>query len=238
MNLEILPVRTSGAAENMAQDFLMLQRYPRPEAARFRHYEWRGPAFTFGYSQKIAFVRSLIPSDARDVCRRPTGGGVVDHADDWTYALVIPRSHALWEGRASESYRAVHECLANALVAQSVPAVVKTVCLPPAGDAGCGPAGVCFQRAELFDVENSSTGQKIGGAAQKRTKLGLLLQGSVWRPACGKRVDWEIFGEAFVTGIATLMGADPVYPGWPEWNYEEESALIDQYASPEWVEHR
>jgi lipoyl(octanoyl) transferase len=81
MTLEVLPTRTGGAAENMATDFLLLQRYPRAEAARFRHYGWRGPAWTFGYSQKIAFVRTQLPADANpnEVCRRATGGGVVDH---------------------------------------------------------------------------------------------------------------------------------------------------------------
>lgn len=238
MNLEILPIRTAGAAENMAQDFMMLRRYPRPEAARFRHYEWRGPAFTFGYSQKFAFVRSQIPEDVRDVCRRPTGGGVVDHSDDWTYALVIPRGHDLWEARASESYRAIHECLAAALGAQSVPATVKESCDPRESAPDCGPAGVCFQKAELFDVVHSTTGAKIGGAAQKRTKQGLLLQGSVWRPACGGNVDWDIFGDAFAEGISTLLGAETIHPGWPEWSDDEERALIDQYASTDWVEQR
>jgi lipoate-protein ligase A len=80
MNLEVLPQRTGGAAENMATDFMLLQRYPREKVARYRHYDWRSPAFTFGYSQKIAFVRSQLPAgEALDLCRRPTGGGVVDH---------------------------------------------------------------------------------------------------------------------------------------------------------------
>jgi len=233
--MEILPERTAGAAEHMAHDFLMLRRFPRPEVARFRHYEWRGPAFTFGYSQKFAFVRSQIPEDVRDVCRRPTGGGVVDHSEDWTYALVIPREHPLWETRASDSYRAVHGCLAAALAAQTVPALVKEV---PDSVPGAGPAGVCFQQAEMFDVVHGASGAKIAGAAQKRNKQGLLLQGSVWRPACGGTVDWDAFSEAFVLGIAALLDAEPVHPGWPEWNENEESALIDQYASPEWVEQR
>src|SRR5690606_2012830 len=114
--LEILPSRTAGAAENMAIDFLLLQRHPRPTAPRFRHYGWRSPAFTFGYGQKIAFVREqLPPGEVFDLCRRPTGGGVVDHRDDWTYALVLPRGHPLEELRATSSYRAVHEALAGAL---------------------------------------------------------------------------------------------------------------------------
>jgi len=235
MNLEILPVRIAGAAENMAVDFLMLKRYPRADAARFRHYEWRGPAFTFGYSQKWEFVRAEIPADVRDISRRATGGGVVDHTDDWTYALVIPRGHSLWDARASESYRAVHECLAAALAAQSVPAVVNTV---PKPDSGGFPAGVCFQQAELFDVMHAVTRAKIAGAAQKRTGQGMLLQGSVWRPACGGTVDWDAFGAAFGNAIAALLGAEIAHPGWPEWDESEEAALTEQYASPEWNEQR
>jgi hypothetical protein len=34
---EILPARTASAAENMAVDFLLLQRCPAPPAVRFRH---------------------------------------------------------------------------------------------------------------------------------------------------------------------------------------------------------
>ncbi|MDB6127937.1 MAG: biotin/lipoate protein ligase, partial [Verrucomicrobia bacterium] len=126
MALEILPVRSGGAAENMALDFLLLQRYPRGLAPRFRHYGWHRPAFTFGYSQKIGFVRASLPPEERlDVCRRPTGGGIVDHRDDWTYSLVIPRGHPLEDLRATQSYREVHECLATALRAQGVPAVTQ-----------------------------------------------------------------------------------------------------------------
>ena len=165
MTLDVLPVRTGNAPENMAHDFLLLQRYPRAAVARFRHYGWRGPAWTFGYSQKIAFVRAQLPADARDLCRRATGGGVVDHTEDWTYALVIPRGHPLYDARATESYRVVHQALADALIEQAVP-------------------------AEL----------------EKRT--------------------------------ATALASEIEAPGWPEFNYDEEQALIEQYTSPEWIEYR
>jgi lipoate-protein ligase A len=242
MNFDILPTRAGGAAENMATDFLLLQRYPRKDVARFRHYGWRGPAWTFGYSQKIAFVRTQLPPDANpnEICRRPTGGGVVDHRDDWTYALVIPRGYALEELRAPESYRCVHEGLAKALRAQGVIAAVKTSCEPTAdGEQACGPAGVCFQRAELYDVVNETTGEKIAGAAQKRNKHGLLFQGSLWRPAVGaKAVDWDEFENAFINALAAELGAEAQATPWPEFNEDELSGLVDQYASTEWVEYR
>jgi lipoate-protein ligase A len=242
MKFEVLPTRTGGAADNMATDFLLLQRYPHAAAARFRHYGWRGPAWTFGYSQKIAFVRTQIPADANpnEICRRPTGGGVVDHRDDWTYALVIPRGFALEELRATESYRRVHECLATALRAQGVPAVVKASCEPPGGgEQACGPAGVCFQRAELYDVVHGDTGEKIAGAAQKRNKHGLLFQGSVWRPAvAGVAVDWDAFGDAFVAALANGLNVKAEMTPWPEFNEDEVTGLTDQYASSEWIEYR
>ena len=74
MQLDTLPVRTAGAAENMALDFLLLQRYPAPAMARFRHYEWRTQAFTFGLSQGMDYIRTnLPPRETFDLCRRPTG---------------------------------------------------------------------------------------------------------------------------------------------------------------------
>jgi len=165
MRLHLLPTRTAGAAENMALDFLLLQRYPDAPAPRFRHYGWRGPAFTFGFSQKIEFVRAnLPPGETFDLCRRPTGGGIVDHRNDWTYALVLPRGHPLYDERAPQSYRSVHECLAAALAALGQAAAVKLEC-----DPGEGGPGVCFQRAERYDVINPRTGAKIAGAAPKRT---------------------------------------------------------------------
>jgi lipoate-protein ligase A len=224
----------------MALDFLLLQRHPDPGAPLFRHYRWRSPAFTFGYSQKIAFVRSRLPGDgAWDICRRPTGGGIVDHRDDWTFTLVVPRGHALEEVRAAESYRAVHDCLAASLRAQGVEAALKPAAVagPPAAAAGAGPAGVCFESAEPSDVVHARSGAKIAGAAQKRNKRGLLFQGSIWQPAAGP-IDWDAFHDDFAARLAALIGVGAGRAPWPEINDEEAEGLAERYASPEWIESR
>jgi lipoate-protein ligase A len=238
MILDVLPERTAGAAENMAADFLLLQRYPRESAARFRHYGWRSPAFTFGYSQKIAYIRGQLPPDGPfDLCRRPTGGGLVDHREDWTYSLVIPRGHPLEEVRATQSYRAVHEALAAAFAAVGVAAALKPVADPVAAGEPGGPAGICFERAEIFDVVHAATGAKIAGGAQKRNKRGLLFQGSVWKPAAGA-VDWERLGGEFVQGLAAALGAEASPSPWPELDEGELDGLTERYASPEWMDLR
>ena len=224
----------------MALDFLLLQRYPTPAAPRFRHYDWHRQAFTFGFGQKIAFVREKLAADLPcDLCRRPTGGGIVDHRNDWTYALVLPRGHTLYEERATQSYRIVHECLASALAALGQPAVVKTAedkAGPVVPDVPVAP-GVCFERAELYDVINFRTGAKIAGAAQKRNKHGLLFQGSIEKGNLGP-VDWDEFQARFTAALAQTLAAEAAATPWPDLNEDEVSGLMEQYSAPEWMEYR
>ena len=237
MILHLLPVRTGAAAENMALDFLLLQRYPEPAAPRFRHYEWRGAACTFGFGQKLGFVRAnLPPGDGLALCRRPTGGGIVDHRHDWTYTLVIPRGHALYDARATDAYRAVHAALAEALTALGQPAELKKA-VPEDESGGPGGPGVCFQRAELYDVIHPRTGAKIAGAAMKRSKQGLLLQGSIEKSSVGP-LDWEEFAAQFTTRLGRELGAEPGDTPWPELAEHEVEGLIEQYSAPEWNEAR
>ena len=235
--LDRLPDRDASAAANMATDFLLLQHYPRASHARLRFYGWQRPAATFGYSQPIAWVREQLAGDPPlELIRRPTGGGIVDHRDDWTYALVLPRGHPLADARAADSYAAVHRVLAEVLTGQGVPARLADACPPADAGPGRGP-GVCFARAECADVVRADTGAKIAGAAQKRSKHGLLLQGSLWRPHVGPvdRLTWQ---DAFATRLAALLDReirDTAFPA--EWD-EAVNALAENYAAPEWNERR
>ena len=225
----------------MAADFLLLQRYPAPAHARFRHYDWRGPAATFGFGQKIAYVRAqldaLAPGEFFDLTRRPTGGGLVDHRDDWTFALVVPRGHALYDARATESYRQVHADLVAALCAQGQPVVLKERCEEACDTSPAAAPTVCFIRPELYDVLHTDTGAKVAGAAQKRSKHGLLFQGSIAKSALGA-VDWEAFSEDFTTRLATTLGAVAEAASWPEFAEGEMDGLIEQYTDTGWLEYR
>jgi lipoate-protein ligase A len=246
MQLDVLPERHGSAAENMAVDFLLLKRYPQDRAshARFRHYGWHRPTFTFGYSQKIAYVNEQLPrGEPLDLCRRPTGGGVVDHRDDWTYTLVIPRDHVLYEQPAPRSYQIIHAALADALRFLGEPVELKETC-DPANDgetgscAGVSGPTVCFSRPERYDVINTQNGKKVAGAAQKRTKQGLLFQGSLARAALAASLDWEAFQNAFVGKLSAALALPAVESPWPDFAEGELDGLIEQYSAPEWTEQR
>ena len=232
MIMHLLPERTSDAAGNMATDFLFLRRYYPADVIRFRHYEWRRPAFTFGYGQQVEFIRRAIASqgDEFDITRRASGGGLVDHREDWTYALVLPRNHSYWDRAGPAIYRTVHEelsaslneCGAKTILQQARPEIAP---------------GICFERPEVDDVVAVDTGAKVAGAAIKRTKEGLLLQGSIWRPAVST-TSWEAFGTRFPSRLSEFLQANLQEVGWPDFDPDEENSLIEQYSAAEWIERR
>jgi lipoate-protein ligase A len=159
------------SAFNMALDEALLQAMPRLGQPVLRFYGWTEPAASFGYFQKYADVERLTL--LRPLVRRPTGGGLVPHDADWTYSLAIPPGDPWYSLTAMESYRRVHEWIQAAFTRLSIATDLASTCRKP-------QAGQCFQGHEQFDV--LWRGQKIAGAAQRRTRDGLLIQGSVQPP--------------------------------------------------------
>jgi lipoate-protein ligase A len=146
-----------------------------------RFYGWTEPAATFGYFQKFSEVERATL--LHPLIRRPTGGGIVPHDADWTYSFVVPPNHEWHLLKAEESYRRIHEWIQNAFAQLKVETELASCCkksLP----------GQCFVGYEKFDL--LWHGKKIAGAAQRRNKSGLLIQGSVQPPLIKiERADWE-----------------------------------------------
>ena len=113
--MNILPTARKNAAENMADDELLLNAYPQPDFPRFRHYKWTRTAYTFGYMQAFQRVLDCLPLPPQELIRRPTGGGVVDHRNDWTYALVIPQTHQIAKYAPLQIYLDLHTLLKKSL---------------------------------------------------------------------------------------------------------------------------
>lgn len=168
-------------AWNMAVDESLLASASTAELPILRFYGWTQPAATFGYFQRHAEIETF--TDLRPLIRRPTGGGLVPHDDDWTYSVAIPPSHAWFSLKAVESYRRIHEWLRRAFASIGVETELAPCCQKE------GP-GQCFIGAEQFDLLVG--GRKLAGAAQRRTKAGLLIQGSIQPTGLDvARGDWE-----------------------------------------------
>jgi lipoate-protein ligase A len=171
----------SDAAFNMALDEALLETAAQTGQPVLRFYGWTEPAATFGYFQKFSEVESATL--LRPLIRRPTGGGIVPHDADWTYSFVAPPDHEWHLLKAEESYRRIHDWLRLAFAELKIETELASCCkksLP----------GQCFVGYEKFDL--LWQGKKIAGAAQRRNKFGLLIQGSVQPPPISlERADFE-----------------------------------------------
>ncbi len=181
--------RPRSAAMNMAIDESLLESAKVPS---LRFYRWDHAALSFGYFGRYAAVAPH--QSERDLVRRWTGGGVVLHGDDLTYSLVIPAHDSSFANSSMSIYAAIHEGIRCALVASGKRAELATV----AGVVDTGTAvsdrgynaGHCFANPVRADV--LVNGQKVAGAAQRRTRAGLLQQGSIQQVALT-----EDFGDKF-----------------------------------------
>jgi lipoate-protein ligase A len=165
----------------MAFDEALLEAMPKLRHPVLRFYGWTQPAASFGYFQKYREVERLTP--LRPLVRRPTGGGIVPHDADWTYSLIFPREHAWYGFSAKESYRRAHLWIQMAFKGLNVQTALAPIALK-------AQAGQCFVGHEQSDL--LWHGRKIAGAAQRRRKDGLLIQGSVQPPSPDlSRRAWE-----------------------------------------------
>jgi lipoate-protein ligase A len=161
----------------MAIDEALLESVTIPT---IRFYRWHSPALSFGYFGKFSDV--AIYAAERDLVRRWTGGGIVFHGDDLTYSIVIPASDPAFDESSIAIYEKIHLGLVDVLNEMGERAVVA---------GGVDPGGVALRKhaavsasgyncfANPVRADLMMDGRKIAGAAQRRTRRGLLQQGSI-----------------------------------------------------------
>lgn len=157
------PVRRDGP-DQMACDEALMRVAAFPVLRVFR---WSTPWVSAGYFVAMEAARAVRPD--LPVCRRWTGGGIVVHEGDFTFALSVPRPQSLAALRPAESYREIHAALVVALTEFGWEAELS-------GASAKAPSE-CFAAPVEHDV--TAQGSKIAGGAQRRTRHGLLHQGSV-----------------------------------------------------------
>lgn len=152
---------------NMAIDQVLLDTAVTPV---LRIYGWAQATVSIGYRHSLDSAQTMLGC-GQPIVRRWTGGGIVHHGEDTTYSLIVPASDAWAKTRPAASYQELHSRLAEAL-----------------NSAGHGPCrlaagqdlkeGVsCFDSPALSDILRGN--RKLAGAGQRRTRVGLLHQGSM-----------------------------------------------------------
>ena len=166
--LQVDAVGRSGT-ENMRIDEALLENTLRSGNAFLRLYCWDPPTLSIGRNQQDVF-RNM------PVVRRPTGGQAVWHEHEVTYAVAAPI--ALY-GSLRNAYCQIHTCLATALRALGVDAVLAPAPSLRSGQAvrPSGRPAACF--AAPVGGEILVRGRKLVGSAQVRRGAALLQHGSI-----------------------------------------------------------
>jgi len=180
-----------------------------------RVYGWLRPSVSIGYFEEWRPVAERYPD--REFVRRWTGGGVVLHGEDWTYSVIVPRSEPFARMPAAESYKVLHEKLAEAFSLGGVASELTPAAQPKVSQA-------CFENPAQFDL--LTAGRKIAGAAQRRSRFGLLHQGSV------QGVDIPV---RFEERLAGVLGSQIVDRGLSDVELDAAVRLAAaKYATVEW----
>lgn len=199
----------------MAIDEALLQSATSPI---LRFYRWERSSLSFGYFGRCAEVALDFPT--RDLVRRWTGGGIVLHGEDLTYSFILPRvaGHAI--PAPQQIYRIIHSAIQHAL-AEHLQVSLANADAPKISDA-------CFANAVTADV--LLQGRKIAGAAQRRTRAGLLHQGSIQHEELPGG-----FREAFARSLGPRFS--PITLG-AEVMHRAEKLAAGKYATSKWLEMR
>lgn len=209
------PIPRSGP-ENMAVDEWLLER---EEIPLLRVYDWLGDWVSLGYFGQRREAEAMMGKGV-PLVRRATGGGIVDHRIDRTYSLVLPKACELARRRGTESYRAIHTVLAAALHMVGVEARLIT-------EDSEHDSAACFEKSVAWDIADGE-GNKLAGAGQRRTRSGLLHQGSVVVAA-----DCRDLFVALAEGVALKVVAIRREP-----SEEDLAAMIEKFQSGAWLERR
>jgi lipoate-protein ligase A len=211
LSLWIDPVPRDGPSQ-MACDEVLLGHAGEPVLRVFR---WAGPWISIGYFVPWREAATVAPG--WPVCRRWTGGGVVVHDGDFTFTLTAPRAEAWSRLRPEESYRVLHVAVATALRGMG--------CAATLFDGAVRGEAACFAGPVRYDVVDGA--RKVAGGAQRRTKRGLLHQGSIRQDGLGPE-----FGSVLAD---VLSSSTTVWN--PKTNFEEEVAALalGKYARDEFL---
>lgn len=140
-----------------------------------RLYGWVRPAISLGRRQKVEELPPELRQSKRTIVWRPTGGGAVLHdADDFTYAVALPRSAFMGRLKALELPVWIHRQLKEQWVERGLVSSDDLVC--SSGDSG-GSSSFCFESPVCGDLLYRN--RKVAGSALRVWRGGLLIQGSI-----------------------------------------------------------
>jgi len=160
----------------MEKDRLILNQLS-PQQKIVHLYDWQGDSATYGHFVNPA--EHFNPLEVRKaglyIAQRPTGGGIIFHFCDFAYSVFVGCNTKEYRTNTLESYALVNQWIAS-LIEREFHVQSDLVQTVSCAD-NTAYDRFCMARSTKYDLVVQ--GRKVGGAAQRRTKNGILHQGTI-----------------------------------------------------------
>lgn len=173
----VIPYEKRRGNENMAiDDYFARKAFSRPV---LRVYGWSVPTISLGYHQdpEVLDFRK-VKAAGIDVVRRPTGGRAILHAEELTYAVILPGDSPLSEGSTQAIHNRLSEALAAGLQHAGADVQMNTIRSDLRDHYKSNPeSAACFSSMTRYELQLA--GRKVVGSAQRKYPHAILQHGSV-----------------------------------------------------------
>jgi lipoate-protein ligase A len=143
-----------------------------------RLYGWRPPAISLGFHQSPDDLDlEKCKNDGLDVVMRPTGGRAILHAEELTYAVILPESSRFFQPDIMSVYRLLSRCLVAGLEKVDVDVRFERAPAIPGKFARGELSTMCYASSVQYEI--GFAGKKLVGSAQRRFERSVLQHGSI-----------------------------------------------------------
>ena len=178
MSWKILDTGLASGEVIMQKDADLLEEIALEEDPIIHFYQFEKKSATYGHFLKVTdfFNPAGVEKEGLRLAKRPTGGGIIFHLWDFAFSALIPATHAVFSQNTLENYATINRAV---LLAVEEFLQQRGCELTPNDGAilGSGCEHFCMAKPTKYDV--MLRGQKVAGAAQRKTRHGLLHQGSI-----------------------------------------------------------
>lgn len=177
MTFKLLESGIGSAASHMARDSSLLDSLSNEPSCLLHFYEWQAPSATYGYfcrPEQLLNMR-FCQEYPLELAKRPTGGGITFHQFDLAFSVLLTANHPRYCLNTLESYCSIHSVLLRVIARfQNTPSELLQQDPMPLTSC-CGH--FCMAKPTIYDLV--ICGRKVAGGAQRRTKKGILHQGTI-----------------------------------------------------------
>jgi len=237
--IRCLRFESASGASLMAADEVMLNAAADAGVASLRFYIWAEPTVTLGYFQPAAERVPGLPW-----ARRSTGGAMLVHHHELTYALALPAGPS-WQPKEESWICRMHHIIQDVILKHGK----RTEAVVCGQERKLGDR-LCFLHQTPGDV--LAEGHKVVGSAQRKSHGALLQHGGILLrrsehapelPGILELLGLEFNPKELANRIAAAFAASTGFEvTWAEWTKQDhaqrERLIAEKYGSDAWNEKR